>query len=67
MLEVKYMAMSYGVLERVWIQKFLNELLSEETTKKIEMLRDNKISLTLTKDPESQNGIKCINVIYHHV
>ena len=29
------------------------------------MLGDNKMSLTLTRDPESQNHIKHINVMYH--
>ena len=31
------------------------------------MLSDNKTSLTLTKDPKSQNQIKYIDVIYHHL
>lgn len=31
------------------------------------MLRDNEISLTLTKDPKSQNQIKHINIIYYYI
>ena len=33
----------------------------------MKMLSDNKTSLTLIRDPESQNYIKHINVIHHHV
>ncbi len=31
------------------------------------MLEDNKTSLILTKDPESQNRTKYINLMYHHI
>ena len=31
------------------------------------MLGDNETSLTLTKDPESQNRTKHIDVMHHHV
>ena len=31
------------------------------------MLGDNEMRLTLTKNPESQNHTKHINVIHHHV
>ena len=31
------------------------------------MLGDNEISLTLTKDPKTQNCTKQIDVMYHHV
>ena len=31
------------------------------------MLGDNEMNSILTRDPESQNCIKHINVIYHHV
>ena len=31
------------------------------------MLGDNKTSLTLTKNLESQNQTKHIDVIYHHI
>lgn len=47
--------MSHREREGVWVQKFLNKLLSEQAMGKIEMLGDNETSLTLTKDLESQN------------
>lgn len=31
------------------------------------MLGDNKTSLTLTKDPESQNRTKQIDFMHHHI
>lgn len=51
--ETKYVVMNHGVRKGVWIQKFLNKLFPELDISRIEMLSDNKISLTLTKNPES--------------
>ena len=39
-----------------------DKLLSEQAVRKMEMLDDNKISFTLTSDPESQNRTKHINM-----
>ena len=44
------MAMSYKARENVWIQKLLNELLSEQVVRKMEIFSNNKTSLILTKD-----------------
>ena len=65
--EAKYVAMSYGAKERVWIRRFLNELLPEQAVRKMEMLSNNETSLTLTKDLESQNRTNHIDVMYHHM
>ena len=65
--EAEYVAMSYGVREGVWIQRLLNKLLPDQAIRRIEMLGDQKTHLTLTRDPESQNCTKHIDVIYHHV
>ena len=65
--EAEYVAMSHGAREGVWIRRFLNELLPKEAIRRIEMLGDNETSLTLTKDPESQNRTKHIDVMHHHV
>ena len=59
--------MSHGAREGVWIRRFLNELLPEQAVRRMEMLGDNETSLTLTRDPESQNRTKHIDVIHHHV
>ena len=65
--EAEYVAMSHRAREGVWIQRFLNELLLKEAIRRIEMLEDNETSLTLTKDPESHNCTKHIDVMHHHV
>lgn len=65
--EAEYVAVSQGTREGMWIRQFLNELLPEQAVKEMRMLGDNETSLTLTKDPESQNWTKHINVMHHHV
>ena len=65
--EAEYVTVSQGTRERVWIRRFLNELLPEDTGREMKMLGDNETSLTLTKDLESQNQTKHIDVMHHHV
>ena len=65
--EAKYLAISHGARERVLVQRFLNKLFPEQAIRRIEMLGNNKMSLTLTKDPESQNRTKHINVIHYYM
>lgn len=65
--ETEYVAISYRAREEVQIRRFLNKLLLEQAVRKMEMLSNNKTSLILTKDPKSQNQIKYIDVIYHHL
>ena len=65
--EAEYVAVSQSAREGVWIRRFLNELLPEEAVREMKMLGDNETSLTLTKDPESQNRTKHIDVMHHHV
>ena len=56
--EVEYMAMSYRAREGIWIQRFINEFLSNKAVREMNMLGNNETSLTLTKDPENQNCTK---------
>lgn len=49
------------------MRRFLNELLLDQVIRKMKMFEDNKTSFTLTKDPKSQNTMRHINVIYHHI
>lgn len=65
--EAKYVPMSHGARQGVWIRCFLNELLPEQVVRRMEMLGDKKTSLTLTKDPESQNRTKHIDMMHHVV
>ena len=61
------MVVSQGAREGVWIQRLLNELLPNKTVREMKMLDDNEMSFTLTRDPESQNRIKHIDVIHYQV
>lgn len=65
--EAEYVAISQGAREGVWIYQFLNELLPESAAREMKMLGDNETSLTLTRDPKSQNCIEHIDVMHHHV
>ena len=65
--KVKYVAMNQEAKEEVWIRQLLNELLPESIVRKIKILGDNEMSLTLTKDSKSQNCTKHINVIHYHI
>lgn len=64
---MKYVAVSNRIEKRVWIQKFLNELLSDQVIRKIEIVKDNKTSLTLRKNSEKQNYTKQVMVIPHYI
>ena len=65
--EAEYVAMSQGAREGVWIQWFLNKLLSKNAVREIKMFSNNETSLTLTRDPKSQNQTKHINVMHLHM
>ena len=53
MSKIEYVAMSYGARKDVGIQRFLNTLLLEQAVRKMEIFRDNEISLILTRDLKS--------------
>lgn len=67
MLKAKYVAISHKVKKKVWIERFLNKLFPEQAIRRMEMLGDNEISLTLVKNPKSQNHTKHIDIIYHYI
>lgn len=45
----------------------MNKLLPENAVREMKMLSDNEISLTLTKNPKSQNQTKYIDVMYYYI
>lgn len=49
------------------MQKFLNKLLPYQVVRRMKMLRDNQISLTLTKNLKNQNYTKYIDVIHYYI
>lgn len=59
--------MSQGAREVIWIRQLLNELLLESAVREKKMLINKKISLTLTRNPDSQNCTKHIDVMYHYI
>ena len=63
--EAEYIAIGHAAREGVWIKRFINEL-SLETTE-LSLKSDNKASLNLTKNPESQHRTKHLNVQHHYV
>lgn len=63
----KYVAISQRVGKRIWIWWLLNELLLDKAIREMKMLDNNKTNLILIKDFESQNCIKHIDIIYHHI
>lgn len=65
--EAKYLVINYGAKERVWVKRFLKKIFPKQAIKRMEILKDIKISFTLTKNLESHNYTKYINVIYYHI
>lgn len=59
--------MSQKIRKKDWIQRVVNKLLLEKSVKMMNMLKDNKTSLSLAKDLKSQNRTKHPDVPYHHV
>lgn len=49
------------------MQRFLNKLFYDQVVRKMAILGDNKISFVLTKNLESQNCIKHIDIIHYHI
>lgn len=66
-IETEYIALGYTVQENVSIKQFLNELRIADFIEACIFHGDNKISIILTKNVESQTRIKHINVQYHYV
>ena len=58
--------MGYAAREAVWIKRFVNEL-ELEVTETIMLHGDNKISIALTNNTESQYRTKYINVQHHYI
>lgn len=59
--------MSPSTKEGIEIWRLLNKLLLEQVVRKINIFGDNKTSLILIRDIESQNPTKQIDTIYHFI
>lgn len=64
--EVEYITLGHAAREAVWIRRFVNKL-EIKVTEKITLHGDNKMSIALTKNAESQRRTKHIDVQHHYI
>ena len=64
--EAEYIALDHGAKEAVWIRRFISKI-ELEIIKNITLHGDNKMSIALTKNTESQRRPKHINVQHHYI
>lgn len=66
--KAKYIALGHVACEAVWLRCFLNELqIVTQPVESVTLYGDNKTSITLTKNDESQHRTKHINVQYYYI
>ena len=64
--EAEYIALGHAAREAVWIRTFINKM-KLEAVKDITLYGDNKMSIALTKNAESQHRTKHIDVQHHYI
>lgn len=64
--KVEYIALGHAAREAVGIRRFINELVLE-VVENVTLHDDNEMSITLTKNVESQRRTKHIDVKDHHI
>ena len=64
--EAEYIALGHAAREAVWIRRFINEM-ELETVEGLTLHGDNEMSISLTKNAESQHRTKHIDVQHHYV
>lgn len=64
--KAEYIALGHGTREAVWIQRFINQI-ELATVEKITLYGDNEMSIALTKNAESQQHTKHIDVQHHYI
>ena len=64
--EAEYIALGHAVREAVWIRRFINEI-EIEVIGELTLFGDNKMSIALTKNTESQHQTKHIDVQHHYI
>lgn len=65
--EAEYIALGHAARETIWLRRFLNELRIEEPISSVTLYGDNETSITLTKNAESQNRTKHIDVQHLYI
>jgi len=51
-IKVKYIALEHDAQQRIWMQKFINELKLNNTTLSITLLNDNELNIKLMHNTE---------------
>lgn len=66
--KAEYIAFGHTAKEAVWIQRFINELcLNVATVESVTLHGNNKMSIALTNNVESQYQTKHIDVQHYHI
>lgn len=65
--EAEYLVLGYAAQESIWIRRFLNQLHLLEPIEACTIHGDNKTSIILTKNAESQARTKHIDVQHHYI
>lgn len=63
--EAEYIALGHAAREAVWIRRFVNEMANKlrlEVVEELTLHGDNEMSITLTRNAESQHRTKHIDV-----
>ena len=65
--KAKYIAFGHAIWETIWLRRFINKLQVFEPINYITLHKDNKISIMLTKNTESQYQIKYIDIQHWYI
>jgi len=65
--ETEYIALKHDVWQKVWMQKFINELELDNATASITLLDDNELSIKLVHNVKQHSHIKYIDVQHHYI
>ena len=64
--EAEYIALGHAAREAVWIRRFINKM-TLDIVPEMTLNGDNEMSITLTKNAESQHRTKHIDVQHHYI
>lgn len=65
-IEIKYIVLRYVIKEVMWIRCFINKILLK-IAHKIIVYENNKMSITFTKNIESQNCTKHSDIQHYYI
>jgi len=65
--EVKYIALEHGAQQKVWMQRFINELKLNNAITSITLLNNNESSIKLVHNVKQHSCTKHIDVQHHYI